>query len=1438
MCVDAAGGVNVIYYDNRNSSAGDSVEVMVSRSLDGGTTWADIVVSDHRFKPASIAGLAGGYQGDYIGITAANGKLYPYWCDNSSGIYQAWVATVATTENFGWVKGNITNVSGGAALGGVTIDFAEAIPQVGGTSNGAGFYKVGAKVDTPATTRSVTLRARKFGFRDTLLSITITRNDTVVRNLAMTPVASGTLVLRTVKKDSSNIRSGVTVLFVGSTVATGTTDSLTGIFSTSLPFGSYDIVVDPPNPFGTKRFNGFAIGSGVNPLYVVVREVVEVSPTAMRDTLAIGQMHSKTMTLTNTTADTVPYRLRDDNALAKLRSSKVAIQPRMVHVQSALNPKGAPEPMGVGQTNTAGGPDAFGYSWIDSDDPGGPVFSWTDITGTGTLITGWSPTSDDGYVTISLPWSISYYGNSYSAINVGTNGLLSFTSQPTDYTNTAIPTAAEPNNALYPFWDDLNLTSSGTVHYRNDSGNGRFVIQYTNVPPYSGTGTNTFQILLYPNGDIIFQYLSMTGTTSSATVGIENADGTVGLQVVYNGTYLHNNLATRFYLPDASWISENPSQGRINPNSSQNISVTFNATGLTSGTTYSGNLFLDLVHPDVTGSSLVPASLTVQSASQALLLLNKSNVNFPPTPLNTTRQDSITARNGGALLLTISSISSTNARFVVTPSSASIAPGDSIKIRVAYTPLTASADTGRVIILSNSQGDPRHDVTLGGSGYGVPQIAVVPDSFTIVRTPGSDTTHALLKLRNIGTDTARYSITEGTVLSSSAFARSIQQQPVRKPEKGTGDGQHGDPIIDGSGGPDAFGYSWKDSDEPGGPAFSWFDISAIGTQVTVWNGTGDDGYATVPLPFVFSLYGIGYSSVNIVTNGFVNFDTTSTAYNNTGIPTAAAPNNGLYAFWDDLDLRTSGTVHYYSDVANQRFIVQYTNVPHYGTTEPGLYTFQLIIKQNGDIIYQYLSMQQTLNSATVGLENSSGTVALQVAYNASYMHDNLALRFTKDAVAWLSTNITNGTILRGDSASVDVRIHPAGLSAGDYRAQLFVSGNFSPSKQVPVHLQLTDQSGVTVNLVHGWNILSNPVNRPPGTDSVLQLYPSSSFPYAFSFAQGGGYQQQFTMANGPGFWLKIPSAAANIIQGTMRAGDTIAVSAGWNLVGSISFAVDTATVRTLPQGILSSMWFGYPYVPAAQILPGQGYWVKVSSSGEIILLPGARQQIKKGGEPGLDMLSRLTITDTTGASQTLYFGDERNMGLPLPYFDMPPVPPIGAFDARFASDGGGRLLETFSKEKPALPIDVRSEAYPLTITWKINSNEASYVLRDGSESPAFEPAALVNEGTMGISNPLVHHLFIQQQTAQELPANYALSQNYPNPFNPETRIHFELPHDGPVQLVVYDLLGREVQTLVNEVKVAGRYDVRLDAGRLASGVYFYRLVTPGFSGIRKLMVLK
>ncbi len=94
------------------------------------------------------------------------------------------------------------------------------------------------------------------------------------------------------------------------------------------------------------------------------------------------------------------------------------------------------------------------------------------------------------------------------------------------------------------------------------------------------------------------------------------------------------------------------------------------------------------------------------------------------------------------------------------------------------------------------------------------------------------------------------------------------------------------------------------------------------------------------------------------------------------------------------------------------------------------------------------------------------------------------------------------------------------------------------------------------------------------------------------------------------------------------------------------------------------------------------------------------------------------------------------------------------------------------------------------------------------------------------------------QNQNEIPNGFSLEQNYPNPFNPSTKISFKIADIGNVSLKVYDISGREVAELVNKNMQAGSYEITFDAGKLSSGVYFYKLVTNEFSDTKKMMLVK
>ena len=101
------------------------------------------------------------------------------------------------------------------------------------------------------------------------------------------------------------------------------------------------------------------------------------------------------------------------------------------------------------------------------------------------------------------------------------------------------------------------------------------------------------------------------------------------------------------------------------------------------------------------------------------------------------------------------------------------------------------------------------------------------------------------------------------------------------------------------------------------------------------------------------------------------------------------------------------------------------------------------------------------------------------------------------------------------------------------------------------------------------------------------------------------------------------------------------------------------------------------------------------------------------------------------------------------------------------------------------------------------------------------------DGQTGIDN-------LESQTV----SSFELEQNYPNPFNPATTINYSIPSSGYVSLSVYDILGKEVATIVNEYKNAGSYSTMFDSNGLTSGVYFYRLQTGNFDSIKKFILVK
>ena len=163
---------------------------------------------------------------------------------------------------------------------------------------------------------------------------------------------------------------------------------------------------------------------------------------------------------------------------------------------------------------------------------------------------------DDGITRIELPFAFPYYGATYKQASISTNGYLTFNNDYwSTYWNGKIPSGGDPNNAIYALWDDLDVDSQSSVRTQTlgTAPNRQFVVEWRNVL-IRGSSANarlTVEVVLDELGRVTMQYkdldsLDVWETGGSATVGIENANGTVGVQYSYNEIALHDAVALSF----------------------------------------------------------------------------------------------------------------------------------------------------------------------------------------------------------------------------------------------------------------------------------------------------------------------------------------------------------------------------------------------------------------------------------------------------------------------------------------------------------------------------------------------------------------------------------------------------------------------------------------------------------------------------------------------------------------------------------------------------------------------------------------------------------------------------------------------------------------------------------------------------------------------------
>ncbi len=454
--------------------------------------------------------------------------------------------------------------------------------------------------------------------------------------------------------------------------------------------------------------------------------------------------------------------------------------------------------------------------------------------------------------------------------------------------------------------------------------------------------------------------------------------------------------------------------------------------------------------------------------------------------------------------------------------------------------------------------------------------------------------------------------------------------------------------------------------------------------------------------------------------------------------------------------------------------------------------------------------------------------------------------------------------------------------------------NYPPNRLVTYSGKPAFKVGISLNT--GWNMigsLSTPI-QISSIDTTI-IYPSSFREYDSS-----GYHLTESIREGIGYWVKAKqagtlwldaSSALSIPENTIAyqpppapgVPSTPALQAPINGATGISLApilywypadgAVTYQLQVSASSTFSSTVFNQSGITATSKQIGtlaystRYYWrVNATNLSGTSNWSNIRYFTTESAPPpptdpclttsSISTLDQFTVSDASGKRQTLYAKNGKiKLHGKFTDFDMPPEPVGEIFYVKFKSD---KLLENIPPGMGfiKIPIKVKNAKYPITVNWKIKEeNGVKYWISKSGNDNDKQP--LSGNGSTGLSSTKDGDIIIIAQAVDpceivwkagvgegvdensaSIPTEHKLEQNIPNPFNPSSIVNYQLPIDNWVTLRVYNILGKEVATLVDGFEPAGYKSVNFDASSLPSGVYFYRMIAGSYTDVKKMMVAK
>lgn len=365
-------------------------------------------------------------------------------------------------------------------------------------------------------------------------------------------------------------------------------------------------------------------------------------------------------------------------------------------------------------------------------------------------------------------------------------------------------------------------------------------------------------------------------------------------------------------------------------------------------------------------------------------------------------------------------------------------------------------------------------------------------------------------------------------------------------------------------------------------------------------------------------------------------------------------------------------------------------------------------------------------------------------------------------------------------------------------------------------VSLSSEGGMEISYMNDWNLIGLPMVVPD--NSYIAIFPDAIPGTLYSFE--GTYTQVQELDHGTGYWLRFENSGSTTLTGESLNNLTVSLATDWNLISGVTQSIDFSQVDD-PDGIIvpgTLYGFSGTYEQASSLEPGKGYWVRTTSSGDIIISSSSRRVITSFRNELADA-NKIRINGLT-----LYFGKEVGENEKLSY-SLPPKPPSGAKDIRFAGD-------TKLCSSDECIIEVMNDGQPLIVECDV---------KDGEEWEIIDKSGKVFkcEGVQVLEIESKSKTFVlKKSTSPQTPTEFLLFPAYPNPFNPVTTIQYSVPDLSEVNISIFDVQGRLIETIVNEELSPGNYSIWWDASSYSSGVYFYSIEAGQFRDMKKMVLVK